>query len=280
MQSLDNQSTWIAGCFQINKREDPEVRIAIVIPARLNSERLPQKVMLKFGSLPMIEHVRRRALMNSFSAPVYVASGDHQILDTVNSFGGNCIETLREHSNGLSRVSEVAEKLDYSHYVILQGDELLALPSEIDNLIRSVKENPLVAIWNQTTTLTSIGELVDASIVKSIVNRSGEIISLFRKSPLISSENLQMRLISKICGLFAISHCTLIDICGKSDTPIQTAELIEQFKFIEYGFSIKSLPTKHNFPSVNIPEDLIKVEDALTHELQRKIFAEVLEYDA
>lgn len=40
--------------------------VTILIPARLNSQRLPNKLLLEINGLPIIEHVRRRAELNEF----------------------------------------------------------------------------------------------------------------------------------------------------------------------------------------------------------------------
>ena len=57
--------------------------IKAVIPARLDSVRFPRKVLHDICGLPMIEHVRRRALLSSGLADVVVASSDDEILDLV-----------------------------------------------------------------------------------------------------------------------------------------------------------------------------------------------------
>ena len=267
----------IVGCFQIKEIQSAGSNVAIVIPARLASERLPNKVLLEFSGLPMIEHVRRRGMMNQYSVPVYVASGDQQILDVVEKFGGHGIRTYLEHSDGLSRVHEVATNLDFEHYIILQGDEILTLPSEIDRLIEAISNFPEIRVWNQTTSLSDPEELENISVVKCLVDTLGNILSIFRKSPLTSNIIEQMNLISKICGLFAISKSALEDISTKPNSPLQVAESIEQLKFIEYGYSIKSLSTKFNFPSINVNEDVMKVNEILnTSSKQSRILSDVL----
>ena len=76
----------IVGCSQINQRTDTQPRIAIVIPARMDSQRLPGKALLDILGVPMVEHVRRRALMAKYDVPVFVASGDESILKTIKKF--------------------------------------------------------------------------------------------------------------------------------------------------------------------------------------------------
>ena len=250
--------------------------IAIVIPARLASERLPNKVLLDFAGLPMIEHVRRRGMMNQYSVPVYVASGDPEILEIVETFGGKTLRTYKDHTDGLSRVNEAVASLPFEHYIILQGDEILVIPSEIDRVIEEISNAPEIKVWNQITSLSNLVELTDVSIVKCVTDTSNNIYSIFRKSPLTSSIEKQMSLVSKICGLFAVSKSAINEICHNENSPLQLAESIEQLKFIEYGFLIKSISTDFNFPSINLLEDVEKVKEVFkTSPQQSRILDEI-----
>jgi 3-deoxy-manno-octulosonate cytidylyltransferase (CMP-KDO synthetase) len=253
--------------------------IAIVIPARLDSVRLPNKVLLEFSGLPMIEHVRRRGLMNTHSVPVLVATGDDQIIEVIENFGGQFIRTHNDHADGLSRVSEAVLNLPFKHYIVLQGDEILAVPSEIDRLIEAISQNPEIEVWNQITPLTHEDELANVSVVKCLTDSLEEIYSIFRKSPLTCNTNEQMALVSKICGLFAVSKSALIDISSRENTRLQKAESIEQIKFIEYGYSIKSLSTNFNFPSINVLEDIDKVKEVIkTSSQQKRLINDVITF--
>ena len=265
-----------AGYFLIKQSKEIGKGIAIVIPARLASERLPNKVLLDFAGLPMIEHVRRRGMMNQYSVPVYVASGDTKILEIVETFGGSTLRTYKDHTDGLSRVNEAVASLPFEHYIILQGDEILAVPSEIDRVIEEISNSPEVQVWNQITSLSHPDELANVSIVKCVTDTSNNIYSIFRKSPLTSKIEKQMSLVSKICGLFAVSKSAMNEICEKQNSPLQIAESIEQLKFIEYGFLIKSISTVFNFPSINLLEDVEKVKEAFkTSPQQSRILNEI-----
>jgi 3-deoxy-manno-octulosonate cytidylyltransferase (CMP-KDO synthetase) len=134
----------------------------------------------------MVEHVRRRGIMNNHSVPVFVASGDDEVLNLIKGFGGQTIKTYREHSDGLSRVNEASSYLGFEHYIILQGDEVLALPGDIDALIQAIYDSPQFPIWNQISPIKDSRELEDVSVVKGMVNQDGQIFSLFRRSPLTS----------------------------------------------------------------------------------------------
>ena len=72
-----------------------EIKIVSLIPAHLASIRFKKKVMYKLFGLPMIEHVRRRALDSLVIGNIIVASGDREILETVEHDGGEVRETDR-----------------------------------------------------------------------------------------------------------------------------------------------------------------------------------------
>ncbi len=243
----------------------------------MNSQRLPGKALLDILGLPMVEHVRRRALMIKDNVPVFVASGDEDILKTITNFGGNCLESRQEHLNGLSRTYEVSKELDYTHYIILQGDEVLVTPEQIETLIKAIRSNPNNHFWNLTTALAKISEIEDTSTVKCLLDLNQNIITIFRKSPLTSSAEIQMKLVRKICGLFAVSVSAMKMICENESTPLEESESIEQMKYIELGGDIVSVNTLWNFTSINLPIDVLKVIEVMeSSSIQKQLVAQVI----
>jgi len=269
----------IVGFSQINQQMGSEPRIAIIIPARMDSQRLPGKALLDILGLPMIEHVRRRALMNKYDIPVFVASGDKSIIDAITNFQGKCLESKEEHTSGLSRAYEVSRNLDFTHYIILQGDEVLVTPGQIEILIESIRFKPSSEFWNLTTALVKISEIEEPSIVKCMLDLDGFIMSIFRKSPLTSSYENQMKILKKICGLFAISSVAMKAICESASTPIEMCESIEQMKFLEIGGDIQGVDTASNFPSINLPSDVEEVLKVIESSVeQKRLVTRVLSY--
>ena len=154
-----------------------------IIPAHLNSVRLPRKILLNIHGIPMIEHVRRRALMSNSISNVYVATCDTEIKEAVEYFGGKVIMTSQNHVNGTSRVAEAVKDLNIDNVMLLQGDEPLIMPRHIDEINRIVRSDNQVDAWNATGYLDSIDELTKSSFVKCEINDKNEILNCFRKSP-------------------------------------------------------------------------------------------------
>ena len=112
-----------------------------VIPSHLASIRFPNKILYPFMGLPMIEHVRRRAVLSGCFTEVFVATCDEQIADALSSFTSNIIFTSNTHPNGTSRVCEAIQNIDCSHVMILQGDEPLILPQHLITLTDTLRSD-------------------------------------------------------------------------------------------------------------------------------------------
>ncbi len=82
-------------------------RLAIVIPARYASTRLPGKRLADILGKPMVQHVYERALQVPHTHAVLVATDDARVADAVNAFGGRCLMTSPDHPSGNDRLAEV-----------------------------------------------------------------------------------------------------------------------------------------------------------------------------
>jgi 3-deoxy-manno-octulosonate cytidylyltransferase (CMP-KDO synthetase) len=251
--------------------------LGIIIPARINSSRLERKLLIDIHGLPMIEHVRRRALLNNLNLPVVVASGDIEILKVVEEFGGNTLHTPGNHENGLSRVGEASQDLKWDRYIVLQGDEILTRPKDLDVFIQQNVLPESHSVVNAITKLNTSSEIHDDSVVKCLISNEERIIYIFRKSPLVSQDSLQMQSIRKICGLFAITHEILQNVLSQPNTRIAQHESIEQLKFIELGIGLGSVHFEKDYPSVNLLKDLQLVHEVLAVDAhQREILQSIL----
>jgi len=256
------------GCYQI--------KIGIVIPARLESERMPRKVLKIFSGIPMIEHVWRRAQLTNPVIETVIATDSEEIKKACENFGAKCYLTSKNHPNGLSRISEISSTLNWDFYIVLQADEILIDPEYLDSLYKEIVINPKKHFFNLITDLSNKSELTDKNIVKCVLRNDKTIINIFRKSGFISSEEIQLALIKKICGVFAISKNCLSIVSGAGPQKIEISESIEQMKVIELGMNILAVHTKRNYPSVNTPEEALLVEKILDMDPRQKQILEII----
>ena len=141
----------------------------VVIPARLNSKRFPNKILHDLKGLPMLEHVRRRALMAEKVKDVVIATCDREIRDVLESFGAKVLMTGKNHKNGTSRVAEAVRNFDCMNVILIQGDEPLLLPRYLDKMISTVREDNSSIAWNATGPIDNKEEFYKKSIVKAAI---------------------------------------------------------------------------------------------------------------
>jgi len=223
----------------------------IVIPARLDSERLPGKVLKDFIGMPMIEHVWRRAQLTNPLLETVIATDSSEIKKITEKFGANCILTSKDHRNGLSRVGEIVDVLKWDHYLVLQADEILIEPESLNLLARTTLNNSKYQFFNLITKLEKLEEIGDVNVVKCLTREDNSIITMARKSSSIAPAFDQMKYTNKICGVFSCSNHLLKELVGSTAQNIETSESIEQMRVIEMGYNILGVPVSKNYPSVN-----------------------------
>jgi 3-deoxy-manno-octulosonate cytidylyltransferase (CMP-KDO synthetase) len=233
---------------------------AVIIPARLNSKRFPGKIIYKINGLPMVEHVRRRALLSKSIDKVFIATGDQDIANELQKYNANIIFTEGKHENGTSRISEAAKYVNCENVILVQGDEPLILPDDIDRISNSLDDIKSFNCVNATCRLDSKDELFDHNIVKCSVIEN-KIIYCYRTSPSTSPFSVQKKYVHKLLGLMAFKKKFLLMFDKNKNSIIQKTESIEQMKLIEQGFSINNFEINENQPSINTFEDLIEYQN-------------------
>lgn len=253
-------------------------KVVAVIPAHMASVRFPGKILFDIHGLPMIEHVRRRALLAESIDDVIVATCDSEIAVAIEEFGGKVIMTSDQHRNGSSRVAEAVTNLDCSHVIVLQGDEPLLIPGHIDALVNSIVRYPTSDAWNATGLLEHEEELDRHSFVKCAVTADNRILHCFRRGPGYSAFELQQKFIRKILGIFAFRKEFLLELVKLPPSPIETAEFIEQMRILENGFQMQSVAVAPTLPSVNEPAEAGIILDYLAeHPEQTALLTSILE---
>ena len=112
-----------------------------LIPARLNSNRLPEKPLALLDGIPLIIHVYKRAKLSLGCDEIIVCTDSSKILNEVKRHGGKAIMTSKKHKNGTERISEVAKDFKTKLVLDIQGDEPLLNPNDIDVVVNYHLDN-------------------------------------------------------------------------------------------------------------------------------------------
>lgn len=245
-------------------------RIAAIIPSHLASTRFPRKILHPFYGVPMIEHVRRRALLASGVSEVVVATCDQEIADVVRAGGGAVVMTADAHRNGTSRVAEAVAGLDCTHVILLQGDEPLLLPRHVEAMVAAIQANPDGDAWNATAPISMPEELDRHSFVKCSIGADGRILYGFRRSPSAAAFQDQIAYIRKVLGIIAFRREALLDISAAPVSVVERYESIEQMRILEAGRRLYSVPVDESLPSVNEPHEAEIVLDYIRSTPEQK----------
>ena len=251
------------------------IRVAAIIPARLASHRYPDKPLLQIQGLPMVEHVRRRALLCRGFCDVVVATCDPEIADVVERNGGKVVMTSESHPAATDRVAEAAEGIDCTHVVNVQGDEILVLPVDLERMVSALEANPVAPAWNAVGRIQQAHELSDRSVVKCTVSVSGRILFCSRDfSRLSSNVGPTFEPIRRLLGILGYRRDFLRCYGSLTRTPLETAESIDQLRILEHDVALQGVEFSSGYPGINEPRELEMVRAFLHEDSQQKAVLE------
>jgi 3-deoxy-manno-octulosonate cytidylyltransferase (CMP-KDO synthetase) len=241
-----------------------------VIPARFASTRLPGKPLVDINGKSMIQRVYEQALKANLQA-VYVATDHEQIYEHVKSFRGNCLMTSASHQSGTDRCNECAIQLNLNAQDVvinIQGDEPFIQPEQI-NLLAVCFENKSTEIATLIKRITSLQDLESSSIPKVVLNKQNEAIYFSRSVIPFPVKNSKEELIKagiyfKHIGIYAYRVNTLKEISSLTVSLLEQTESLEQLRWIENGYKIKTAITTQETIAIDTAEDLEKAILLLT----------------
>jgi 3-deoxy-manno-octulosonate cytidylyltransferase (CMP-KDO synthetase) len=235
-----------------------------IIPARYASSRFPGKPLVTIGGKTMIQRVYEQA--SASLDAVYVATDDTRIYDAVIDFGGNAVMTSSEHQSGTDRCAEavnilIKEKGIKADVVVnIQGDEPFIRPEQIDLLVscfahKSVGIATLVRKVEPGEDITSINH------PKVVLDLSGNALYFSRSViPFIRDAEMSkwtlLHPYYRHIGLYAYRADILKRITLLPMSSLEKAESLEQNRWLENGFSIKTALTQWESLCIDTPADL------------------------
>ena len=242
-----------------------------MIPARLASTRFPRKLLKLFRGQPILEHVRRRALLVKELDRVIVATCDKEIEHLVIDNGGEVIMTGDHHPNGTSRVAEAIQSVDCTHVILVQADEPLIMPEHVEVMMNAILTHPDCDAFNAVGPLDGDEELDQVSSVKCALAMNGDILYCFRRSPAIAKGSEQRRYMRKLLGLIAFRKEFLLNLMDLPETSISQSESIEQMKLLQHGVRLRAVELDEAVPGVNEPSDMELVETCFAASPQQQV---------
>jgi 3-deoxy-manno-octulosonate cytidylyltransferase (CMP-KDO synthetase) len=234
------------------------------------SQRLPGKPLLPIAGRPLLEHVYRRAC-EAGADSVVIATDSEDIHTAATGFGAEVVMTSASHQSGSDRIAECADICgwpDEGLVVNLQGDEPLMPPACLAQAANLLNDVPAAAVASLYWPIASPEEVEDPNVVKVVVDCNG--MALYFSRSVIpcprNSRDVSGAMAAGInwyrhIGLYAYRAGALRSFAAMDASPLETAERLEQLRFLESGRQIVLAQAVEPIPAgVDTPEDLERVE--------------------
>ena len=225
----------------------------IIIPARINSERLPQKPLRLISNKPMINWTYEAAL-NTSADLIKVATDSKKIFNLFSN--ENAVMTSSKHISGTDRVYEAVSKIglkDNDVIINLQGDEPFINPKDINNLFDLVakEEVKMATLYSE---LKSPRELKDLNVVKILMN-NGTALDFFRNTSI--KENVFIHQ-----GIYAFKYKTLQSFVNWDSSANEKKYKLEQLRALDNGITINAIKSISKIHlGVDTEDDLKKANE-------------------
>jgi 3-deoxy-manno-octulosonate cytidylyltransferase (CMP-KDO synthetase) len=240
-------------------------KVVVVIPARFGSTRLPGKPLVSLAGKPMIQRVYERARMAKKVDRVIVATDDERIVKAVETFGGEARMTRADHRTGTERVAEVAAHVEGEVFVNVQGDEPLLDPVAVDTAVNALLEEVPAMIATVATPIKTAADIMDPNVVKTVLDFDGNAL-YFSRAPIPwvrdTASKVQVRHLKHL-GLYVFQRDALLEYPTLPQGDLERVEQLEQLRWLENGWKIRVAEVEHDAVSVDVPEDVARVEKLL-----------------
>jgi 3-deoxy-manno-octulosonate cytidylyltransferase (CMP-KDO synthetase) len=245
-------------------KAEPRYQFAGIIPARYASSRFPGKPLALIGDKTMIQRVYDQAV-KSLNL-VFVATDDQRIYTEVKKFGGRVVMTSPEHQSGTDRCAEAVDLVEKETgsridiVINIQGDEPFIKPEQID-LVKNCFVSEQVKIATLVRRADYGEDIFNPNQPKVILNSDGDAIYFSRAAiPYIrdteKADWSKNHIYFKHIGLYAYRTETLKKITMLSRSYLEISESLEQNRWIENGFRIRTAVTTWESIGIDTPDDL------------------------
>ncbi|HXG82407.1 MAG TPA: 3-deoxy-manno-octulosonate cytidylyltransferase [Pyrinomonadaceae bacterium] len=256
-----------------------EQNIIAIIPARLESTRLPNKLLLDLAGKPLILRTVEQAAKAKNVSRVIVATDSEEILRVVRANDFEAVLTSAKHQSGSDRIAEVAETLeDDSIIVNVQGDEPLISPATIESAVEAILHDNSIDIATTCEPIDDIKDVLSPDVVK-VVTDENDFALYFSRFPipfpreavkkygtLENAFNNEKDLISvyrKHTGLYVYRREFLLKYTKLNQTKLEKLEMLEQLRALENGARIKVVEVSEKSIGVDTREDFDRAKQIL-----------------
>jgi 3-deoxy-manno-octulosonate cytidylyltransferase (CMP-KDO synthetase) len=236
------------------------MKVIAVIPARLDSQRLPRKMLREIGGRPLVVCVYQAVRKSLLLDDVIVATDSEEIVAGCREHSCNAVMTSPKHRSGTERVHEVSESVAADVYINVQGDEPMIRAEHIEAVIQVMRE-PSVPVGTLRTRASAV-DIANPNAVKVVADANGRALYFSRSTVPYDRDGSSPKYFKHL-GIYAYRKPPLDRFVAMPESSLERAERLEQLRFLENGIPIYVAETAYDSVGVDTEEDLVRVKQIL-----------------
>jgi 3-deoxy-manno-octulosonate cytidylyltransferase (CMP-KDO synthetase) len=230
----------------------------IVIPARLQSTRLPRKPLQDLGGVPLVVKVYQNlAPLLAEGAQALVATDADEVLAACREHAVPATRTAATHESGTDRCAEAAQTSTRPYVLNVQGDEPFVSVKDLAALMTAVETRPEIDLGTLAYSCEDPELANDANAVKAVRGQDGRAIYFSRASvPYDRDARRGLLPFWLHLGIYALRRERLAAFVRLPPSPLEKLEKLEQLRVVEQGWRIHLEPATTFSRGIDTPEDL------------------------
>ena len=232
----------------------------IIIPARMDSSRFPNKVLVDINNFPMVIATANQV---KDIDRVVIATDSEEVVKVAKEYGYDAVMTSSEHKSGTDRINEAAQKLDIKDDEILinvQADEPFIEPEVVQKVYDRVKKAKksdedfmIVSCYKKIDNFHAD----DPNLVKVVLDVNQNAIYFSRSK--IPYNRGDIKSYFGHIGIYGFTKKSLNDFCSLPSAPIEDIEKLEQLRAIYHDKKILMVEVDTQSVGIDTKEDLQRV---------------------
>ena len=226
----------------------------IIIPARLASTRMPNKILREINGVPMFVATARRV---SAADEVVIAADDEGVAQIAQKFGFKAVMTSRAHQSGTDRINEAAGILgvkDSEIIINVQADEPFIEPENIVKFREFCEKNASRAFMFSCFKFVGSELADDKNLVKVVTDDSGY--ALYFSRSRIPFDRAPFDAYKAHLGIYGYNAANLKRFCSFAPSTLENTEKLEQLRALSNGEKILMLEVQSDSIGIDCEEDL------------------------
>jgi 3-deoxy-manno-octulosonate cytidylyltransferase (CMP-KDO synthetase) len=240
------------------------MKVVAMIPARLASSRLPEKMILDLCGLPVILRTYEAVKATGLFDEVIVVTDSKKIATLTEGHGALTILSQKDHETGSDRIAEAAESIQADIIINVQGDEPFIESESLRALIDCFREDhqQLIDLASLMVAITDQTAINNPNVVKVVTDLTGKALYFSRSAIPFHRDPGPGARCYKHKGVYAFRRSALLAFPKLIMGPLERAEKIEAIRYLEHGKRLQMIETSVDAPGIDTRADL---EDAIAN---------------